>query len=212
MAMKARMILVTGFEPFGPYVVNPSGELAKAVDGRQIGGSDIRGAVLPVHHAHARGRILALLDELRPTAVLNLGLAAGRARIGLERIAVNVLDYPIPDNSGRKILDEPCVAGGPAGYVSTLPIRPILDALTREGIPATVSDSAGTYLCNQTMYATLHALAERNLPVKAGLMHLPLLPVMVAASGLDEPSMHFGLMLRAVEVALEVLVLPIASP
>jgi pyroglutamyl-peptidase len=211
MAMKAGLILVTGFEPFGPYAVNPSGELAKAVDGRQVGGSDIHGAVLPVHHAHTRGRILALLAELRPIAVLNLGLAAGRARIGLERIAVNVLDYPMPDNSGRTMIDEPCVPGGPAAYVSTLPIRTILVALRREGIPATVSDSAGTYLCNQTMYATLHALAERNVAVRAGLMHLPLLPVMVAASDLDQPSMDFGLMLRAVEVALEVLASPIAS-
>jgi pyroglutamyl-peptidase len=198
-------ILVTGFEPFGTHAVNPSEHLCKALDGRWINGCKIRGAVLPVHHAHARAKIAALLDELRPTVVLNLGLAAGRARLGLERVAVNVMDYPIPDNEGEQILDEPCIPGGPAAYLSTLPLTTILAALTREGIPAVVSNSAGTYLCNQTMYATLHALAERNVPARAGLIHLPSLPAMVAARGLDEPSMDFAIMLRAVEVALDVL-------
>jgi pyroglutamyl-peptidase len=199
------LIIVTGFEPFGPHPVNPSEDLAKAVDGQRIDGCSIRGAVLPVHHAEAQARIVAILNELDPVAVLHLGLAAGRARIGLERVAVNVMDYPIRDKAGHQVVDQPCVPGGPGAYLSTLPIRAILAALTRERIPAGLSDTAGTYLCNQTMYVTLHALAERSAPARAGLMHVPLLPQMVAASGLDEPSMEFGVMLRAVEVALEVI-------
>jgi pyroglutamyl-peptidase len=197
------LIIVTGFEPFGPHAMNPSEDLAKAVDGRRIQGCIIRSTVLPVHYAEARARIVAMIAELQPMVVLNLGLAAGRARLGLERVALNVMEYPIPDNAGRQVVDEPCVADGPAAYLSTLPLKAILAALTREGIPACVSNAAGTYLCNQTMYATLHALAERGLPARAGLIHVPSLPAMVAASGLDEPSMEFGLTLRAIEVALE---------
>jgi pyroglutamyl-peptidase len=199
------LIFVSGFEPFGPHTVNPSEDLAKAVDGRRTRGCRVRSTVLPVHHAEARARVVAILNELHPVAVLHLGLAAGRARIGLERLAVNVMDYPIPDNAGRKFVGQPCVPGGPGAYLSTLPLRAILAALTREGIPAGLSNTAGTYLCNQTMYVTLQAFAERDAPARAGLMHVPLLPPMVAASGLDEPSMEFGAMLRAVEVALEVI-------
>lgn len=201
--MAARpVILVTGFEAFDTHTANPSEELAKAVDGRQVGAALVRSATLPVHHARATERVAGLLGETNPAAVLHLGLAAGRARVGLERVALNVLDYPIPDAEGRRLRDEPCVPGGPAAYFSTLPLRAMLEALTAEGIPAYVSDTAGTYLCNQTMYATLHAVAARGLRARAGFVHFPLLPGMVAASGLDQPSMDFGLMLRALEVML----------
>ncbi len=138
-------------------------------------------------------------------AVLHLGLAEGRARIGLERVAINLLDYSIPDASGYQAVDEPCVPGGPAAYASTLPLRSILGALTAEGIPAFISNSAGTYLCNQTLYATLHLVTTRGLRARVGFLHLPLLPAMVAASGLDQPSMAAATMLRAVEVMLEVI-------
>lgn len=199
------MILVTGFEPFGQHTDNPSRELAKALDGRTIGGRPVRGSVLPVHHADATAAVERLLAELDPMAVVHLGLAEGRARIGLERVGINMLDYPIPDAGGYRAVDEPCVAGGPAAYVSTLPLRPILAALTAEGIPAFISNSAGTYLCNQTLYSTLHLVATRRLRARVGFLHLPLLPSMVAATGLDQPSMAAATMLRAVEVAVDVI-------
>jgi pyroglutamyl-peptidase len=145
-----------------------------------------------------------LLDETDPLAVLHLGLAAGRARIALERVAVNVMDYDTPDNTGYRARGEPCVPDGPAAYFATLPVSEILVALAAEGIPAYVSNTAGTYLCNQTMYGTLHQLARRGHPARAGFMHLPLLPAMVAAGGLEQPSMDAGLMIRAVEIALGV--------
>ena len=99
---------------------------------------------------------------------------------------------------------EPCVPGGPAAYFATLPLAAILAALTAEGIPAYLSNTAGTYLCNQTLYGTLHAVSGRPRPPRVGFLHFPLLPSMVAASGLEQPSMDFPLMLRAVEVALGV--------
>ena len=196
------VILVTGFEPFGGHTVNPSEELAKALDGRRIGGCAVAGAVLPVHHADASTRVSLLLAELAPLAVVHLGLAEGRARIALERVALNVMDYRIPDNAGYRAEGEPCEPEGPAAYFSTLPLPEILLALGLEGIPAYISSSAGTYLCNQTLYRTLHEIVMREHAARAGFIHLPLLPAMVAASQLDQPSMDLPLMQRGVEVAL----------
>lgn len=198
------VILVTGYEPFGSHAVNPSQELAKALDGRRIGNCAIAGAVLPVHHLEASRHVSILLGEMAPVAVVHLGLAEGRARLALERAALNVMDYRIPDNAGFRAEGEPCVPEGPAAYFATLPLPEILAALTAEGIPAYVSNSAGTFLCNQTLYATLHEIKMRELTAPAGFIHLPLLPAMVAASGTDQPSMDLPLMLRGVETALRV--------
>ena len=199
------MILVTGFEPFGGHTLNPSEGLAKAVDGRRVGAHAVRGLVLPVHHAEAWAALAPVLEATAPAAVVHLGLAAGRARVGLERVALNVMDYEVADNAGFRAAGEPCVPGGPAAYLATLPLDELRRALTAEGIPAYVSNSAGTYLCNQTLYRTLHAVRELARPPRVGFVHFPLLPAMVAASGLEQPSMDFPLMLRAVEVILAVL-------
>src|SRR2546426_12649654 len=104
-----RVILVTGFEPFGAHTVNPSEGLAKAVDGRRVGDFGILGAVLPVHHTDAAQRLAVTLADTRPAAVVHLGLAGGRARVALERVAVNVMDYEQPDNAGFRASGEPCV-------------------------------------------------------------------------------------------------------
>src|SRR5438132_109684 len=151
-------ILVTGFEPFGAHSVNPTEGLAKAVDGRRAGDFAVVGVVLPVHHADTAKRLGALLAETNPAAILQLGLAGGRARIALERVALNVMDYEVPDNAGFRASGEPCVPGGPTAYFSTLPMAAMLKALVDEGIPAYTSNTAGTYLCNQTLYWTLHAV------------------------------------------------------
>ena len=200
-----RTILVTGFEPFGAHSVNPTEGLAKAVDGRRAGDFTVLGAVLPVHHADAGKRLGALLGEANPEAILHLGLAGGRARIALERVAVNVMDYEVADNAGFRASGEPCVPGGPTAYFSTLPVPAMLQALLDDGIPAYTSNTAGTYLCNQTLYGTLHAVRSMPRPPRVGFMHFPLLPAMVAAAGLEQPSMDFPLMLRAVETVLGVI-------
>lgn len=202
--MTGRAILVTGFEPFGPHAANPSEQLAKAVDGRTVGDGLVRGAVLPVEHASARAAVAALLDDVRPRVVIHLGLAGPRARIALERVGVNVMEYSMADNAGFRAAGEPCVAGGPAAYFSTLPLAAMLAALVGEGIPAYVSNTAGTYLCNHTLYSTLHAVRDLARPPRVGFVHLPLLPAMVAASGTDEASMDLSVMLRALEIILDV--------
>jgi pyroglutamyl-peptidase len=198
------VILVTGFAPFGGDTVNPAEGLAQAVDGRRAGACVVRSAVLPVVYAEAAPVMAALLAETDPAAIVHLGLAAGHARVALERVALNVLDYEIPDNAGVQTRGEPCVPGGPAAYFATLPLPRILQALLGEGIPAYVSSTAGTFLCNQTLYGTLHAVRACAHPPGVGFLHVPLLPTQVAAKGLDQPSMDFPLMLRAVEVTLRV--------
>ena len=200
-----RTILVTGFEPFGAHAANPTEGLAKAVDGRRLGDVAVLGVVLPVHHADTAARLQALLSESTPEAVLHLGLAGGRARIALERVAVNCMDYEVPDNAGYRARGESCVPGGPTAYFSTLPLPAMLKALVDEGIPAYTSNTAGTYLCNQTLYWTLHAVRDMPRPPRVGFVHFPLLPAMVAATGLEQPSMDFPLMLRAVETILAVI-------
>lgn len=198
------VILVTGFEPFGSLTTNPSQDLAKSLDGRRIGNCAVAGAVLPVHHLEASRHVAVLLQEMAPVAVLHLGLAEGRTRLALERAALNVMDYRIVDNAGYRAEGEPCVPEGPAAYFASLPLPEILAALTAEGIPAYVSNTAGTFLCNQTLYRTLHEIAMRELKTRAGFIHLPLLPAMVALSKTDQPSMDLSLMLRGVEAALRV--------
>jgi pyroglutamyl-peptidase len=205
------MIVVTGFEPFGGHPSNPSEEIAKAVDGRVIGGQSVRAAILPVHHAEAARATARLLAEHAPQAVLHLGLAAGRARLALERVAVNVMDYECADNAGYQARGEPCVGDAPAAYFSTLPLAAMLEALGREGLPAYLSNTAGTYLCNQTLYSTLHTISVERRRTIAGFMHVPLSPAMVAAAGLDQPSMDPGIGVRAVEVLVRVIGEHVAS-
>ena len=198
------MILLTGFEPFGTYTTNPSGEVAKALDGRAFGAEVVRGVVLPVHHREAALAVTRLLDEVAPRAIVHVGLAGGRARIALERVAVNVMDFEIADNAGYRAAGEACMPGGPVAYFSTLPLGAILDALVAEGVPAYLSSSAGTFLCNQTMYTTRDLLERRGLTSPAGFIHLPQSAAMVATSRLDQPSMDLPLMIRAIETALRV--------
>ena len=201
-------LLLTGFEAFDGDSVNPSGEVAKQLDGRMIGDCVVTGLVLPVQHEAARATVAPLLVTPGLVAVVHLGLAGGRARIALERVAVNVMDYSRPDAHGQVLRDRPCVADGPAAYLATLPLRDMLAALAADGIPAYVSNTAGTYLCNDVSYTTLHALAEAGRPIPAGFIHLPFLPSMVAAHDLEEPSMDLTVMVRALELALTVVVPP----
>lgn len=199
-----RHILVTGFEPFNGDPINPSQELAKAIDGRIVGDSAVRAMVLPVQHERVRAIVGPELAAPGLAAVVQLGLAGGRARISLERQATNVMDYRIPDAGGVVRTDEACAPDGPVGYFSTLPLRAMHAELTALGIPAHVSDTAGAYLCNFTMYTTLHGLATAGRTMPAGFVHLPYLPAMVAAHGLEEPSMDLDVMSRALDAILRV--------
>lgn len=162
-----KVCLLTGFEPFLNYPKNPTAEVVKALDGEIINGFSIVGHVLPVTFQEAGVKLIQLIEEVKPDAVVMLGLAAGRFKITPERIAINVHDGA-KDNNGVAYVDQTIVEGGLDGYFSTLPIRKMIDTLIDNGFPAEVSNSAGTYVCNHIMYTALH-----YGKVPAGFIHIP---------------------------------------
>jgi pyroglutamyl-peptidase len=180
----AYVALVTGFEPYGDRRINPAAEVMKRVGGLEIEGARVVGRVLPVSFVALRSRTRELMRELNPRVVVSLGLWPGEPAIRLERVAVNIADFEIPDNEGSLVRDDVVEVAAPTGVASTLPLRAIESALLSAGIPARLSVSAGTFLCNATMYTflrTAHALTG----ARCGFVHLPYLPQQVAAL-LDE--------------------------
>lgn len=163
--------LVTGFEPFGPWQRNPSGETARHLDGATIIDLEVTGLVLPVSFARAAAPLSAAIDTLRPDIVLNLGQGAA-VGVRVERIAVNRARSPIGgDNDGYDPQGKSVVEGGPDTYASTLPVNEIVELLTDIKFDATPSDSAGEFLCNYVMYTTLHHIKTHNYPMLAGFIH-----------------------------------------
>ena len=164
-----KTILLTGFEAFAGLSSNPSQAVARALNNYSVGNVNVISSILPVDGLVAPKKIERLLDKLEPDAVLMLGLAAGRTQIALERVALNVLEYRIPDNAGFTKHGEKVLEGHTDALFSSLPIGNILDAWREARIPAYVSDSAGTFLCNQVMF--LARALRPDLP--AGFIHLP---------------------------------------
>ena len=196
-------ILVTAFEPFDNEPINPTMLMLERLP-VDYDGHEIFKLVLPTVFGKSAEIALAQIAAFEPEAVLSLGQAGGRAVMTLERVAINVNDATIPDNAGAQPVDEPIVPDGPAAYFSTLPNKAIVTAMREAGIPAAISNSAGTYVCNQILYAVLHCIAENKLPAKAGFMHVPYLPVQVADKP-NMPSMSQDDMVRALEIAIRVI-------
>jgi pyroglutamyl-peptidase len=194
---------VTGFEPFGDHAVNPSAQIAQALDDASIGDGSARvhGAVLPVSRTATPERLKALIEETRPALVLCTGLAAGYLGLAVERVALNVQDFPIADNDGHAPTDEPIDADGPYGIAATIDIKAVRTAWRRHGIPGYVSDSAGTYLCNMAMYTALTLTAADGIP--AGFIHVPQLASEVAKADRLVASMSLMTMVDGIRVALE---------
>ncbi len=189
-------VLITGFEPFGGDSRNPSDEITRALDGRQVEGRAIVGVVLPCVFGDAVRALRSALRHVDPELVVCLGQAGGRAGLTLERVAINVDDARIADNAGQQPIDEPIVSSGPAAYWSTLPIKACVAALCGEGLEASVSQTAGTFVCNHLFYGLMRSLRRRP-GVRGGFVHVPWLPEQ-ATSGAS--SMELGEMVRGVEV------------
>ena len=150
-------ILLTGFEPFGGNPLNPSAEVAE----------ELGGEVLPVSAARLGPALEAAVQEWEAVAVVALGLAENRTEISIERVAINVLDFRIPDNDGQQPRGVPIVPGGPDAYFSDLPVREIEAVWQAHGIPGSLSNTAGTFCCNQVLYLA------RRMGLRAGFIHLP---------------------------------------
>ena len=196
-------ILVTGFTPFGGEQINPSWEAVKRLPDR-IGEAVLLKRKIPTEFDAACAALRAQLDELRPDAVLSVGQYGGANCIRVERVAVNLRDARIADNAGKQPTDEPVVAGGPDAYFATIPTRDIVDALHEQGIPAQLSYSAGTFVCNNLLYCALHESAQSYPALRCGFVHVPYLPEQ-AKDG-NAPSMGLALMTKALEIAAEVIV------
>jgi len=174
----APRVLLTGFDAFGGDAVNPSWLLACALHGRSVAGHRLVAAQLPTVFDAALSDLWALLRLHRPALVVCLGLAAGRTALSLERVAININDARIADNQGARPIDTPVVPGGPAAYFSSLPIKAMAQAMQRAGVPAEVSQTAGTFVCNHVFYGLMHAIATRRSlkGLRGGFVHVPMLP------------------------------------
>jgi pyroglutamyl-peptidase len=194
-------VLLTGFEPFNQESINPAWEAVRALAGWRGPGFVVEARLLPCVFGQANRAMRDALEELAPQVVIAVGQAGGRTDISLERVAINVDDAPIADNDGRQLVDQPIEADGPVGYFSTLPIKSIVRALRQAQLPASVSQTAGTFVCNHVFYGLLHACA--GTPVRAGFIHIPYLPAQAAAHP-GAASMALADMVAALRIAIEV--------
>ena len=197
--------LVAGFEAFGGEASNPAAEALRLLPPR-LGRLALATRLLPVGFATAPAALEDAVVALDPEIVLIVGLAAGRAGLSVERVALNLIDARIPDNDGRQPVDRPVAADGPAAYFATLPAKRAVAALREAGLPAGVSDTAGTFVCNQAFYALMHLAALRRGQLQGGLLHVPYLPGQAARhadlAGVP-PSMSLDDIVRGILIVLE---------
>jgi len=201
------LVLLTGFGPYGKEKTNPTWEVARLLNGKTIRVHRIRGMRFRVSAKEVSRKLPKLIDSLQPKLVLSLGLAPGRTDITVERVATNVADFSIPDASRHKPVDAPIDPTGPPAYFATIPIKRVVRALLSNGIPASVSNTAGTYLCNFIMYTSLNHIAKNGIDAKAGFIHVPHLPSQAAEKYLKDrtqsPSMSLETMLKGIEIAIK---------
>lgn len=195
-------LLITGFEPFGGFSVNPSAEVVR----RFRDSGTLRNettAILPVDAVQAPRMITDLLLTHQPDLCLMLGQADGYTSLSVERVAINLCDFRVPDNAGIQRVDEPVVDGGPAAYFSTAPVRDVVHAVRAAGVPAELSLSAGAYLCNMVYYTALHVCATHRLLTRCLFIHLPSLPSQAHTEHHPRPTMALETMYAGVCAALQ---------
>jgi pyroglutamyl-peptidase len=192
-------ILLTGFEPFDKDPINPSWEVARALDGAEIAGGTVHAVQLPCVFGDAIQALDHALAELQPALVICLGFAGGRSEITPERVAINIDDARIPDNAGKQPVDEAVIAHAPAAYFSTLPIKAMVRNMREQGVAASVSNTAGTFVCNHIFYALMHRLSRRGAPgLRGGFIHTPVVPGQVTS----QPGMALDLQIQGIREAI----------
>jgi pyroglutamyl-peptidase len=195
-------LLLTGFEPFGGELDNPAMALLPHFSQRRIGGHRVETELLPVSFAGALAGLETALQRASPKLVLGIGQAGGRARLSLERVALNLIDARIPDNAGAQPFDVPVIPAAPLAYLSTLPLKAMLAALHAQGIPAELSLSAGSFVCNAVFFALCHHARGLAPPPRVGFLHVPYLPAQ-AAHHPGAPSMALETMRSGLETLLQ---------
>lgn len=193
-------LLLTAFDPFGGETVNPAQEAVKMVSSR-VGNVEIIKCVVPTVFGKSIETVAAAIEDCRPDAVLCIGQAGGRADLTPERIAINLDDASIADNEGNRPVDTPIFPDGKPAYFSTLPVKAMVAAIRAAGIPASLSNTAGTFVCNHLMYGVLYTLEKYHPGVRGGFLHVPYIPSQVTG-GRGIPSMSAADIVRGLEAAI----------
>ena len=193
-------LLLTAFSPFGGEKINPSLEAVKLLKDKILE-TDIIKLEVPTVFGKSIKIVADAIEKERPDYVLCIGQAGGRYGITPERVAINIDDARIPDNEGNQPIDRPIFADGEPAYFSGLPVKAMVEEIRKEGLPASLSNSAGTYLCNHLMYGVLYTLSKKYKGVKGGFIHVPFIPEQTVDKS-DKPSMSLPDIVRGLEAAI----------
>ena len=196
-------LLLTAFDPFGGEPVNPALEAVKLVQAGE--GTELIKLQVPTVFGASVDKVLEAMRLHRPEAVVCVGQAAGRGEITPERVAINIKDASIPDNEGNQPCDEPVYPDGDGAYFSTLPVKAMVEAIKAAGIPASLSNTAGTFVCNQLMYGLLYHIGREFPGTAGGFIHVPCIPEQAARTEKPVPSLPLPEIVRGLEAALSVL-------
>lgn len=197
-------ILVTGFDPFGDDVINPAIEAVKKLPDT-VNGAEIVKLEIPTVFNKSADVVREAIEKEQPDYVLNIGQAGGRYELTPERVAINIDDARIPDNEGQQPVDKPIKEDGEPAYFSQLPVKAMVDYMKNENIPASVSNTAGTFVCNHIMYQTLYLTMTKYPEVKAGFMHIPFLPEQVVERP-NTPAMALDDIVKGITASLKAIV------
>ena len=194
-------LLLTAFSPFGGEKINPSLEAVKLVKDKILE-TDIIKLEVPTVFGKSIKIVADAIEKEKPDYVLCIGQAGGRYGITPERVAINIDDARIPDNEGNQPIDKPIFADGESAYFSNLPVKAMVEEIRKEGLPANLSNSAGTYVCNHLMYGVLYTLSKKYKGVKGGFIHVPFIPEQTVDKP-DKPSMSLTDIVRGLEAAIK---------
>jgi len=203
--MSKKVLLLTGFEPFGGEKINPSALAVNEFSGAKINDVEIFTAVVPVIHKKCVEKTLELIKKLEPKAVLNVGQAGGRTDITVEKVAINVLDYRIPDNEGNQPKFLKITEDGPDAYFATIPAEEIVNTIIKNNIPASLSYTAGTFCCNELFYGVSHYLRTNKQDVVNGYIHIPFILEQAIESSPPRPSMPLNVIIEGLRIAIDII-------
>lgn len=195
-------ILITGFDPFGGASVNPAYEAVKLLPD-EIKGADIIKLEIPTVFKKEGEVLEAGIEEHSPDIVICVGQAGGRSGITVEKVAINLMEARIPDNEGQQPMDEPVCSDGETAYFAKLPIKAMVQKMREQGIPARISYTAGTYVCNDVMYRLLYMIEKKYHNMRGGFIHVPYLPEQVIDLPDGVPSMSAEMIAQAIECGVE---------
>jgi len=197
-----KKILVTGFNPFGGEPVNPALEAVKLLDGKVITGYEVITKEIPTVFGKAIASLKEAIEEIHPDMVICVGQAGGRSTITPERVAINMDDARIPDNEKNQPIDAEIVQGGPAAYFTKLPVKAMVQKMNENGIPASVSNTAGTFVCNHIFYGLMNYLDTSGRDIRGGFIHIPFIPEQIVRNP-GHPSMSLELIVKGLELSIE---------